>query len=53
MGGGLEKRCVGHVCGADESHGIIRTDTRPMQRLSRPPPIQKLGTENHMVQLNT
>jgi len=26
--------------------------TRPTQRLSRPPPIQKLGSENHMLQLN-
>jgi len=26
--------------------------TQPMQRLSRPPPIQKLGAENHMLQLN-
>jgi len=25
--------------------------TRPTQRLSRPPPIQKLGAENHMLQL--
>ena len=26
--------------------------TRPTQRLSRPPTIQKLGAENHMLQLN-
>jgi len=26
--------------------------TRPTQRLSRPPPTQKLGAENHMLQLN-
>ena len=26
--------------------------TRPTQRLSRPPPIQKLGAENHLLQLN-
>jgi len=26
MGGGLESRCVGHVCGADGAvRGIIRT----------------------------
>jgi len=25
---------------------------RPTQQLSRPPPIQKLGAENHMLQLN-
>ena len=36
MGGGLESRCVG----------------RPTQWLSSPPPIQKLGAENHMLQLN-
>jgi hypothetical protein len=29
--------------------GTIRT---VQQRLSRPPPIKKLGTENHMLQLN-
>ena len=39
MGGGLESRCVGRVCGAD---GAVQ----------RPPPIQKLGAENHMMQLN-
>ena len=27
--------------------------TRPTQWLSRPPPIQKLGAENHMLQLNS
>jgi len=26
--------------------------TRPTQHLSRPPPIQKLGAENHILQLN-
>jgi len=41
MGGGLGSRCVGRMCGAD---GAVR-------RLSRPPPIQKLGAENHMLQL--
>ena len=45
MGGGLERRCVGRVCGA-------APHTRPTQRLSRSPPIQKLGAENHMLQLN-
>jgi len=57
MGGGLDSRCVGHVYGAD---GAVRLGCmapsapyiRPMQRLSRPPPIQKLGVENHMLQLN-
>jgi len=49
MGGGLESRCVrwdGAV------HGTIPPYTRPTQRLSRPPSIQKLGTENHMLHLN-
>ena len=54
MGGGLESRCVGCVYSAD---GAMRTApsapyTRPTQRLSRPPPIQKLSAENHMLQLN-
>ena len=35
------------------AHSTIRTvNTRPTQRLSRPPPIQKLGAENHTLQLN-
>jgi len=42
MGGGLESRCVGRVYGADGA----------TQRLSRPPPIQKLGAENHILQFN-
>jgi hypothetical protein len=33
-------------------HGTIRTVHRPTQQLSRPPPIKKLGAENHMLQLN-
>ena len=41
LGGGLESRYVGRVCGADGA----------TQQLSRPPPIQKLGAENHMLQL--
>jgi len=51
MGGCLESRCVGHVYGAD---GAVRLApfTQPTQRLSKPPPIQKLGAENHMLQLN-
>ena len=36
MGGGLDSRCVGRVYGADGA----------------PPPIQKLGADNHMLQLN-
>ena len=51
MGGGLESRCVGRVYGADGADGAVPY-TRPTQRLSRPPPIQKLGAENHMLQLN-
>jgi len=46
MGGGLESRCgrcVGRVYGAD---GSVH------HPLSRPPPIQKLGAENHLLQLN-
>jgi len=43
MGGGLESRCVGRV---------YAPYTRPTQRLSKPPPIQKLGAENHMLKLN-
>jgi len=55
MGGGLESRCVGRIFGAD---GAVRRTApsvpkiRPTQRLSRPPPIQKLGAENDMLQLN-
>jgi len=55
MGGDLESRCVGRVCGA---HGAVQgtapcaPQTRPKQRLSRSPPIQKLGAENHMLQIN-
>ena len=39
------------VYGAD---GEVRVapHTRTTQRLSRPPSIQKLGAENHMLQLN-
>jgi len=52
MGGGLDSRYV--RCGWCRG---IRTApstpyTRPTQRLSRPPPIQKLGAENHTMQLN-
>jgi len=55
MGGGLESRCVGRVYGADGAVRRARRTapsapyTRPTQRLSRPPPIQKLGAENHML----
>ena len=51
MGGGRESRCLGRVYGAD---GAVPSAPykRPTQRLSRPPPIHKLGAENHMLQLN-
>jgi len=55
MGGGFESRCVGRVYGADGAvsrRAPSAQYTRPTQRLSRPPPIQKLGAENHMLQLN-
>ena len=93
MVGGLERRCVGRVYGADVAVRLARQHphrsgsqdhhpsknsvqkticcnstsnapddwrrtapsaphTRPTQLLSRPPPIQKLGAENHMLQLN-
>jgi len=45
MGGGLQRRCVGRV--ADSA---VRSYT--VQQHSRPPPIQKLGAENHMLQFN-
>jgi len=50
MGGGLESRCVGRVYGADGA--VRRHHPHGTQRLSRPPPIQKLGAENHMLHLN-
>jgi len=55
MGGGLESRCVGRVYGADGAVSRMTPSapyTRPTQRFSRPPPIHKLGAENHMPQLN-
>jgi len=55
-GGGLESRCVGRVCGAVVALQLARHHPRrthdALQRLSRPPPIQKLGAENHMLQHN-
>ena len=41
MGGGFESHCVHFVCGADGAAPY----TRPTQRLSSPPPIQKLGAK--------
>jgi len=53
MGGDLESRCVGRVYGADGAvHCTIRTVHTTTQRLSRLPAIQKLGAENHKLQLN-
>jgi len=59
MGGDLESRCVGRVYGADGAVRVAASRrapsapyTRPKHRLSRPPPIQKIGAENHMLQLN-
>jgi len=56
MGGGIESRCIGCVRDADvavrlarESHCNIRNEHTTW--LSRPPPTQKLGAENHMLQL--
>ena len=54
MGGGLESHCIGRVYGADGAVQCTAPSapyTRPTQRLSRPPPFQKLGAENHMLQL--
>jgi hypothetical protein len=52
MSGGLESRCVGRVYGADGRTAPSVPYTRATQRLSRPPPIQKLGAENHVLQRN-
>jgi len=49
IGGGLERRCVGRVCGAD---GAVKHHPHRTQWLSRPPAIQNLGAENRMLQLN-
>jgi len=53
MGGGLESSCVGRVYGADGAmHSTIHTVHTTYAAVSRPPPIQKLGAENHMLHLN-
>jgi len=52
MGGVLESRCVGRVYGADGAVRLARHHPHRTHDLSRPPPIQKLGAENHMLQLN-
>jgi len=50
MGGGLESRCVGRVYGADgavhRTHNL-RSGSQDLHTSN-----QKLGTENHMLQLN-
>ena len=52
MDGGLESHCVGRVCSADVAVRLAWQHPHRTQRLSRPPPIQKLGAENHMLQLS-
>jgi len=47
MGDGFESRCVGRVYGAD---GAV---PRHHPHRTRPLPFQKLGAENHMLQLNS
>jgi len=51
MGGGLESRCVGRVCGAD---GAVRHRTHDLRSCCQDhhPSIHKLCAENHMLQLN-
>ena len=51
MSGGLESVQCGW-CRASRT-APSAPHTRPTQRLSRTPPIQKLGAENHMLQLLT
>jgi hypothetical protein len=55
MGGDLESRCVGRVYSVDVAVRRMATSTpytQLTQQLSRPPPIQKLCAENHMLRLN-
>ena len=47
MGGGLESRCVGRVCGADGA-GQYPHRTHDLRSGSQ---IQKFGAENHILQL--
>jgi len=51
MGGGLESRCVGRVHGADGArrHPHRTHDLRSGSQDK--PPVQKLGAENHMLQV--
>jgi len=49
MVGGLESRCVARVYGADGAVRVARH--HPHRKHDLLPPIQKLGAENHMLQL--
>ena len=50
MGCGLDSRCVGRVYGTDSAVRFARH--YPYRTPPTPPAIQKLGAENHMLQLN-
>jgi len=53
--GGLESRCVGRVYGADGAVRLYhphRTHDLRSGSQDHHPSIQKLGAENHMLQLN-
>jgi len=56
MGGGLESRCVGRVYGADGVMQLARHHPHRTHDLHSGSqdhhPSQKLGAENHMLQLN-
>jgi len=53
MGGGLESRCVGCVYGANGAARRHPHRTHDLRSSSQdPPPIQKLGAEDHTLQLN-
>jgi len=55
MGGGLEKCCVGRVYDADDAvrlHGTIHTVNTIYAAALKTTTLQKLGAENHMLQLN-
>jgi len=53
MGGGLESCCVGRVCSADGAmHGTVHTAHTTYTAALKTTTHQKLGAENHMLQLN-
>ena len=53
MGGSLESRCVCRVYGVDVAvHGNTRIAHTTHSAALKATPIQKLGAENHMLQLN-